>query len=112
MNNVIDINKPVNGNKLAHCAASKRKSFLQIDAFYTTYKDDCMLPDKDGDVLIIGGGTIELMYGANVRVLIPFGADKKVALRQLRKITKRLSKDSDLFSFAEPIQAEANQIPF
>jgi len=106
------MNKTIYGNKLAHYAKREPKSFLQLDAFYMDHGyDSSMHPDKDGDVLM-GGGTVELMQGAEVRVLIPTSTDKKMAVRQLKKITKWLSKDSDLFDLAKPLSEEVEMMPF
>ena len=106
------MNKTIYGNKLAHYAKREPKRLLQLDAFYMPHNDDPDLhPDKDGDVLM-AGGTLELMQEAEVRVLIPTSTDKKMAVRQLKKITKWLSKDSakwlsknsDLFDLAKPLK--------
>ena len=99
------MNKTIYGNKLASYASREPKSFLQLDAFYYPYKDDASFPDKDGDTLM-AGGTIELMDGTSVRVLIPHDAKPKDVVRQLKKITKWLSKDSNLFALAKPIPKE------
>ena len=64
----------------------------------------------------MGGGTIELMHGASVRVLIPHDAKPKEAVRQLKKIAKWLNKDTDLFDLAKPIPKDPDEpedgIPF
>lgn len=77
------------GEKLAHYATRPPKQFLQLDAFYIEDYDAVMPPDKDGDA-IMTGGTVELMYGSCVRVLIPYDTDRRMAVRQLRKIAKHL----------------------
>ncbi len=106
------MNKTIYGNKLAHYAKREPKRLLQLDAFYMPHNDDPDLhPDKDGDVLM-AGGTLELMQEAEVRVLIPTSTDRKMAVRQLKKITKWLSKDSDLFDLAKPLPEEGETMPF
>jgi len=67
------MNETIFGNKLAHYAKREPKSFLQIDAFYSPGEEDSVLhPDKDGDALM-GGGTIELMHGAEVDAAVSVG---------------------------------------
>ena len=109
------MNKTIYGNKLAHYASREPKSFLQLDALIDLKPDSFTHPDKDGDVLM-GGGTIELMHGASVRVLIPHDAKPKEAVRQLKKIAKWLNKDTDLFDLAKPIPKDPDEpedgIPF
>ncbi len=89
--------------KLAHYARKIPKSFLQIDGEYTHFHgDDSVHPDKDGD-WISADATIELMSGSTVRVLIPADTDPKIAVRQLKKITKWLKRKPELIEFAVPL---------
>ena len=63
--------------------------------------DDYMRPDVDGDVLI-AKQTIELMNGSNVRVLIPYNADAKVVVLQMKKLAKWLKLNPDFIKLAKP----------
>ena len=63
--------------------------------------------DEDGDALMVGA-TIELMNGSCVRVLIPHDANPKVAVRQLEKLTKELSREPGLFEFAAPVPEQGD----
>jgi hypothetical protein len=103
------------GEKLAHYAQRKPSHFLQLDGFYLPNGgDDFMQPDEDGDCLH-GSGTVELMTGTpSVRVLVTFGTDRHVAVRQLKKLAKWLKKHPDLMEYAKPKQAdtESEEIPF
>ena len=98
--------------KLGHYAGTPPKHFLQLDAFYCAGPDDVMHPDAEGDSLT-ASGTVELMHGADVRVLIPHGADPKVAVRQLKKLAKWLQRNPDLFEAAQPEPGlDENECPF
>ncbi len=75
-----------------------------------------MRPDEDGDCLH-ASATIELMYGAAVRVLIPGDTDRTVAIRQLKKLAKWLKKNPGLMDYAKPRTFESkdelgSDIPF
>ena len=95
-------------NKLAHYSRCEPKAFCQIDAFNTA-PDYVMRPDADGDA-IMGGSTIELMHGADVRVLIPLGADPKVARRQLKKIASWLKSNPGMLK--APEEDQEDDLPF
>lgn len=89
-------------DKLAHYAKKDPKQFLQMDGFYLPNGgDDSMRPDDEGDCLH-ASTTVELMYGATVRVLIGPAADRMVAIRQLQKLATWLKKDADLMKFVKP----------
>jgi hypothetical protein len=90
--------------KIAHYASKKPKHFLQMDGqFYPEgYVEYPFYPDDDGDTLN-AGGTVELMCGATVRVLIPQDTDPIVAARQLKKMAKWLKKHPELIDFAKPL---------
>ena len=89
-------------NKLAHYASREPKHFLQLDGNYLPRGgDDMMRPDCDGDAFI-ADGTVELMHGATVRVLIPHDGNVLVAVRQLKKLAKWLKRDPSLFDLAKP----------
>ncbi len=80
---------------LARYAAKRPKHFLQLDCFHMEDDgDDVMRPDTDGDAMF-AGHTTELMNGADVRVLIPEGADVVSALRMLRKLADWLERDGE-----------------
>ena len=66
-----------------------------------------MRPDEDGDCLH-ASPTIELMYGAAVRVLIPGDTDRTVAIRQLKKLAKWLKKNPNLMNYTKPDRFESN----
>ena len=55
--------------KLAHYASREPRHFLQLDAHHLNGYDDEMRPDEHGEALT-ASGTVELMHGASVRVLI------------------------------------------
>jgi hypothetical protein len=96
------MNKQQFCDKLAHYAAREPKKFLQIDGFYLPEGgDDFLHPDKDGDYMH-GTETVELMRGTDVRVLIPYETNAKVAARQLKKMAKWLKRRPDLMEFAKP----------
>lgn len=63
--------------------------------------DDMMHPDDEGDC-VSAMGTVELMHGATVRVLIPHDADPRVAARQLKKLAKWFKRKPELMDFAQP----------
>ncbi len=103
------------GNTLAHYASREPKHFLQLDGHYMPRGgDDVMSPDDDGDA-VTAGGTVELMYGATVRVLIPHDGDVMVAARQLKKLAKWLKRKPDLLKLAKPPEEMTlgdSEIPF
>ncbi len=95
------MNKALFGEKLAHYAKREPKHFLQLDGFYLPHGgDDLMRPDDDGDA-ICAQGTVELMHGATVRILIPGDADPKVAARQLKKLAKWFKRKPSLLDFGK-----------
>jgi hypothetical protein len=99
---------------LSHYKRRDPKSFNQLDAFYVTHGgDDMMRPDEDGDCLF-AVDTIELMEGATVRVLIPKGTDRLIAIRQLKKLAKWLKRDPDLLGkyYPDSCSADESEIPF
>ena len=101
------MNKTIYGSKLAHYAKREPKSFLQLDSFF-----DGWGADKDGDALS-ALGTVELMRGACARVLIPASTDKKMAVRQLKKIAKWLDENPDFISkYAESLPEKGEMMPF
>ena len=57
--------------------------------------------DFEGDFLN-ASRTVELMRGSSVRVLIPLETDAKVAVRQLKKLTKLLKSKPELMGYARP----------
>ncbi len=95
------MDKAIFANKLAHYASRKPKHFLQLDGYYMPDGDDMHCPDDDGDA-VVADGTVELMNGADVRVLIPHDGDVLVAVRQLKKIAKWLKREPSLFDLAKP----------
>lgn len=96
------MNKKQFCDKLAHYAAREPKKFLQIDGFYLPEGgDDFLHPDKDGDYMH-GSATVELMHGTDVRVLIPYETNAKVAARQLKKMAKWLNRNPGLIEYAKP----------
>lgn len=104
------------GEKLAVYATREPKHFLQLDANYMPEGGHSLVDaDEDGDA-IIAEGTVELMIGATVRVLIPADSDAKVVVRQLKKIAKWVKHSPDLLKFAQPRQdqnsSDLNELPF
>ena len=90
------------GEKLAHYASKEPKHFLQMDGYYDSeVYDELMHPDLEGDAFI-AQGTVELMDGATVRILIPYHTDPTVAARQIKKMAKWLRKKPSLIDFAKP----------
>ncbi len=90
--------------RLAEYAAKDPKRFLQLDGEYRPGwgGDDCDPPaDEDGD-WVSAGGTVELIDGATVRILIPDGADLTIVIRQLKKLRKWLKQDPNLMRLAKP----------
>lgn len=103
------------GNTLAHYSSREPKHFLQLDGHYLPRGgDDVLRPDSDGDA-VSAAGTVELMYGATVRVLIPHDADVLVAARQLKKLAKWLKRKPSLLELAKPPAkqlSDDSDIPF
>jgi hypothetical protein len=96
------MDKTLFGNKLARYASREPKHFLQLDGFYLPRGGDSdMRPDCDGDA-VSAVGTVELMHGATVRVLIPHDGDVLVAVRQLKKLAKWLKRNPSWFDIAKP----------
>jgi hypothetical protein len=91
------------GAKLLHYSRTKPKHFLQLDGFYCPDDGDNNVidPDIDGDRMC-AGGTVELMRGADVRILIPHDVDISVAVRQIKKLAKWLKSSPDLLEMAQP----------
>ena len=105
------MDKALFGNTLAHYASREPKQFLQMDGHYMPRGgDDQMRPDGDGDA-VTAFGTVELMYGATVRVLIPHDSDPIVAARQLKKLSKWLKSKPSLLDYAQP-KSQATQPDF
>jgi hypothetical protein len=99
------------GAKLLHYSRTEPKHFLQLDGFYIPDAGDNPIdPDIDGDRLC-AGGTVELMSGADVRILIPHDADVSVAVRQIKKLAKWLKRKPDLIKMAQP-KPEVPDIPY
>ena len=97
------MDKSLFGNKLAHYASREPKHFLQLDGNYLPRGgDDEIRPDCDGDA-VSAKGTVELMNGATVRVLIPHDGDVLVAVRQLKKLAKWLKRNQNLLDLAKPV---------
>jgi len=96
------MDKALFGNKLAHYASREPKHFLQLDGHYMPRGgDDEMHPDDEGDY-VSAMGTVELMHGATVRVLIPHDADPMVAARQLKKLTRWFKSNPSMLKMAQP----------
>ena len=72
---------------LLHYCGQEPKIFIQYDGFTNVEPDAVMRPDADKDS-IWRVGTIELMQGSSVRVLIEPDTPEEVILRVLQKITK------------------------
>src|SRR5262245_7742784 len=70
--------------KLAHYARRGPKSFVQIDGWRAGAWIGDSLKDKDGHA-VTGGRTVELMRGADVRVLIDPSTTPAEATALLRK---------------------------
>lgn len=88
--------------KIAHYAQRKPKHFLQLDAVFAPEDSEGQIQiDLEGDSLD-ARGTVELMHGSNVRVLIPQETHPKVAIRQLKKLAKLLKAKPELMDFAKP----------
>lgn len=100
------MNKILFGEKLAHYAAREPKHFLQLDGQYMPRGgDDEMRPDDEGDY-VSAMGTVELMRGATVRVLIPHDADPIVAARQLKKLARWFKGNPSMLKMAQPKSEE------
>ena len=77
--------RKVKAQLLAHYATRPPRLFLQLDGFANAPEDDYIKPDADGDVLFCSA-TVDLMYGASVRVLINPSEPKETVIRVLRKL--------------------------
>ena len=87
--------------KLAHYASKEPKHFLQMDGYYVPeVYDELVYPDLEGDAFT-AQGTVELMNGATVRILIPSNTDPTVAARQIKKMAKWLRKKPSLIEFSK-----------
>jgi len=86
------------GAKLRHYASRDPKEFIQIDGFYLPGGcDSVMVTDNDGDC-IQAGKTIELMNGADVRILIrdprgEHGTETNKA--DIKRLLEKISSDID-----------------
>ena len=88
--------------KILPHAGREPQSFLQLDGVYWPEGDDYFhTPDDDGDCLK-AGNTVELMQGVTVRVLVPQGVEVQMAIRQLKKLTKWLTKYPQLMFLSNP----------
>ena len=109
------MNKKLFCGKLAHYAAREPKQFLQLDGFHNPGDMDLAMHGLEGDDLYQSGGTVELMRGSSVRILIPYDTDVKVAVRQIKRMARWLKKKPQLMEFAKP-ESEPDQyddeIPF
>ena len=98
----IEMDRKLFCEKLAHYASREPKHFLQLDGHHVPLGyDDLMRVDEDGDA-VTAQGTVELMHGATVRILIPYGTDPRLAVRQLRKLAKWLELNPQLMNYAQP----------
>ena len=85
-------------DKLLHYTERDAKEFFQFDAFTAIGDgDDIIRPDDDGDCLC-SGTTTELMFGADVRVLVAPDTSKIEAIRVLKKIKEWIDKDPSALS--------------
>lgn len=90
------------GAKLLHYSRKEPKHFLQLDSCHCPDDGDNVIdPDIDGDRMC-AGGTVELMSGSDVRILIPHDVDVSVAVRQIKKLAKWLKSSPDLLDMAQP----------
>ena len=72
--------------------------FQQHDGFANLEPGDfIMSPDEDGDCCL-SSETWELMYGADVRILIKEGTTYLDAIRLLKKIVKYIERDKESFN--------------
>jgi ABC-type uncharacterized transport system YnjBCD substrate-binding protein len=102
-------------DKLAHYASREPKKFLQLDGFHQPIWNENFTKLITNDFSYTSRGTIELMNGANVRVLIPYSTDVKIAVRQLKHITKWLKNNPELIEYAKPDKESEDfdfEIPF
>jgi len=108
------MNTKLFGEKLAHYALKEPKHFLQLDGHHVPGGlDDGMGVDEDGDT-VTAQGTVELMRGATVRILISEGTNPKVAVRQLKKLTKWFKRNPQMIDYAKPKSAPpaGDDVPF
>jgi len=106
----MDMTSRIFADRLAHYSTHEPKHFLRMDGNYWPGVCDRLNPtDSDGDCLQ-AGPTVELMYGATVRVLIPADADRDAAVRLLKKLARWLKHSPDLMQYAEPVPETG--IPF
>jgi len=71
------------------------KASYKWTCFTLLFRTDIGWPaDVDGDAFS-AHGTVELMHGASVRVLIPRGTDARVASRQLKKLAEWFERKPD-----------------
>jgi len=79
---------------LKHYAQRPPTAFGQLDGFVLGKdgNDDFMRPDQDGD-WTCGGSTNELMYGANVRILIKKDTSSQEAIRLIKKLLEFFESD-------------------
>ena len=109
----IEMDRKLFSEKLAHYALREPKRFLQLDGHYVPGGFDDVIPvDEDGDA-VTAQGTVELMHGATVRILIPHGTSPSVAARQLKKLTKWLKRNPQMMDYANPkVAPDDNGISF
>jgi len=107
-----EMNKKQFCDKLAHYAAREPKQFLQLDGFHKPKDCEGLMRGLEGDDLYMAGGTVELMRGASVRILIPYDTDVKVAIRQIKRMARWLKNNPELIEYAKPnADAELNPSP-
>lgn len=105
------MNKQIFEEILAQYASCEPKIFLELHCYKPENHDDYINSDEDGDVLR-ARGTIELMDGNNIRVLIPHNTDVKVAARQLKKVAKWLKDSPELIELANIELPNEDDLPF
>lgn len=79
---------------LEHYSGKPSTQFGQLDGFIIGVGkgDSVMHPDDDGD-FCSGGCTHELMFGADVRILIKKGTSSKDAIRLITKLLEWFKSD-------------------
>ena len=89
-------------DKLAHYALREPKKFLQLDGMHKPEGINEAMRALVGDDIYIACGTVELMRGASVRILIPYDTDIKVAIHQIKSMAKWLKMKPELIEHAKP----------
>ena len=86
---------------LEHYAEREPKSFVQFDGWYgDKWKGDPIVATDDDGRSMVRGCTTELMYGADVRLLVAPDSDPKEIVALLRQTVEWIESKPDVLSLS------------